>query len=263
MNYFAEGLQGSGKSTLVGMLSERNSGYRVFREGDYSPVELAWCAYVSNDKYRDILEKYSELKERIKENSHAEGGHTVICYTRVMTDNRAFYNDLEQYEIYNGRLRPDEFDKLVLDRFGTWRGENQIFECSLFQNIVEDMMLFRCMTDKEIKAFYSKVRKALEGREYRILYLRSGDVEKTISHVRSERTDDKGNEVWFGQLLGFFDSCPYSRANGKSGADDLIKHLIRRQELEIELCNEIFRDKAVILDSKSDNLAERIKEICG
>ena len=43
MNYFVEGLQGSGKSTLVQKLSEKYPNCTAVREGDYSPVELAWC----------------------------------------------------------------------------------------------------------------------------------------------------------------------------------------------------------------------------
>lgn len=56
MNYFVEGLQGAGKSTLVQRLSERLKKHQVFREGDYSPVELTWCAYVTEGQYQDILE---------------------------------------------------------------------------------------------------------------------------------------------------------------------------------------------------------------
>ena len=56
MNYLVEGLQGSGKSTLVGKLQEKYPGYTVYREGDYSPIELAWCALVSKEKYEEILE---------------------------------------------------------------------------------------------------------------------------------------------------------------------------------------------------------------
>ena len=49
MNYFVEGLQGSGKSTLVQRLSELNPDCTAVREGDYSPVELAWCAYMNEE----------------------------------------------------------------------------------------------------------------------------------------------------------------------------------------------------------------------
>ena len=103
MNYLVEGLQGSGKSTLVGKLREKYPGYTVYREGDYSPIELAWCALVSKEKYEEILDKYSDLKPRIEEKSHEENGNVIVCYTKVVTDRREFYQELEEYEIYNGR----------------------------------------------------------------------------------------------------------------------------------------------------------------
>ena len=55
MNYFIEGIQGAGKSTLVGRLAEMLPGHRVFHEGDYSPVELAWCAYLTEEQYRNMF----------------------------------------------------------------------------------------------------------------------------------------------------------------------------------------------------------------
>ena len=61
-NYFVEGLQGAGKSTMVKLISDKLPEYKVFREGDYSPVELAWCAYVTKMQYMDILERYPTLE---------------------------------------------------------------------------------------------------------------------------------------------------------------------------------------------------------
>ena len=57
MNYFVEGLQGSGKSTLVSKLQELHPELKAVREGEYSPVELAWCAYLDEEKYPAILGK--------------------------------------------------------------------------------------------------------------------------------------------------------------------------------------------------------------
>ena len=57
MNYFVEGIQGSGKSTLVRKLSEKYPDYTVVMEGDYSPIELAWCARMSEAQFSDILEQ--------------------------------------------------------------------------------------------------------------------------------------------------------------------------------------------------------------
>ena len=72
MNYFVEGLQGSGKSTLVRCLSEKYPDYKDICEGDYSPVELAWCAYVNRETYSEILEKYDAIRDEIKEKSFEE-----------------------------------------------------------------------------------------------------------------------------------------------------------------------------------------------
>ena len=66
MNYFIEGLQGSGKSTVVQKLAEARPGYTAVREGDYSPVELAWCAYTDESKYCEILTKYPDLRSTIQ-----------------------------------------------------------------------------------------------------------------------------------------------------------------------------------------------------
>ena len=47
-----------------------------------------------------------------------------------------------------------------------------IFECSLLQNTVEDMILYRTMSDEEILDFYKKAREALMGKDLHIFYLK-------------------------------------------------------------------------------------------
>ena len=66
MNYFIEGLQGAGKSTFAQLLFEKLDSYQIFREGDFSPVELAWCAYVTEEQYRKILMDYPLIEEEIR-----------------------------------------------------------------------------------------------------------------------------------------------------------------------------------------------------
>ena len=113
MNYFIEGLQGSGKSTLVEKLSKKYPVCTAFREGDYSPIELAWCAYVTKDKFDEILEKYKSISALINEKTHIEGNHRIICYTQIITDVPGFHKDLENYEIYNGHLSLNEFKRII------------------------------------------------------------------------------------------------------------------------------------------------------
>ena len=250
MNYFVEGLQGSGKSTLTDRLSGLHPECRPVREGDYSPVELAWCAYLEKKEYQDILDRFGPLRSRIEQESHEEDGHVIVCYTKIRTEDRSFYRELEKHEIYCNRTPDDVFRKTVLDRFRKWNGGDMIFECSLFQNIVEDMMLFREASDDEILAFYREIREALEGKEYRILYLKARDIAASLRVIRKERSDENGNELWFPMMLSFFDHCPFSEARGLSGEKALTDHFAHRQELELRICREVFPGRYTVLNSK-------------
>ena len=78
MNYFVEGLQGSGKSTLITRLSEQHPDCVPIREGEYSPVELAWCAYLKEPEYRELLEAFSSLRPQIEDQAYRENDHATI-----------------------------------------------------------------------------------------------------------------------------------------------------------------------------------------
>lgn len=112
MTYFVEGIQGSGKSTLVKLLSEKCPDHKVLEEGDYSPVELAWCAYMGMEDYRAALEKHTSLRPEIEAKTHFEDDHAVVCYTKIRTDDRNFYQAMEKYEIYNPGSFPDDLTPL-------------------------------------------------------------------------------------------------------------------------------------------------------
>ncbi len=250
MNYFIEGLQGSGKSTLVRRLSEKYPDYKAICEGDYSPVELAWCAYVVKGKYNEILEKYDSIRNEIEEKTFTEDDHMIICYTKIITDIPSFHKDLEKYEIYNGNLDSERFKEIILGRLQNWIGDNNIFECSLFQNIVEDMILFQKKSDQQIVDFYKEIKDALAGKEYQIMYIRTYDIASNIDVIRRERSDDKGNEMWFPLMLGYFDNSPYAKEKELSGTEALLEHFRHRQELELSICKEVFGGHCMLLESK-------------
>ncbi len=254
MNYFIEGLQGSGKSTLVDRLAGKYPECHAFREGDYSPVELSWCAYMTKAQYQCILAKYPDLCGEIRRKSFPEDDRIIICYTQVKTDNRRFYEDLEQYEIYNNRMSKDDFRRVILSRYARWNGSEEIHECSLFQNIVEDMILFQTATDEEIIRFYQQISQALRGKEYQILYLQSESIEDQIAVIRKERSDDQGHELWFPMMCKFFDESPFAKAHGFAGEKDLMEHFRHRQDLELRLCREVFPGHFTVLKSKKYSL---------
>ncbi len=251
MNYFIEGLQGSGKSTLADRIAKLHPDHAVFREGDYSPVELAWCAYVTEEEYRQVLDKYKDIRALIEEKSHREKDHRIICYTQVITDFPGFHKDLEQYEIYNGRCSFADFKETVYSRYKSWNGDDMVFECALFQNIIEDMILYRDASDGEIMEFYKGLREILGDRDFHILYLETEDISESIGVIRKERSDEKGNEMWFPLMTEYFDNSPYAVKRGISGEQELIGHFAHRQELELRICRELFRDKVTVLRSKN------------
>lgn len=258
-NYFVEGLQGAGKTTFVQKLSDKLEDYQVFREGDFSPVELAWCAYVTEEQYNDILKDYPSIGEEIKAKTVIEGGHRIICYTQILTDIPDFHKNLEKYEIYNGNLDRESFEAVVLERFGKWDGERQIFECSIFQNIIENQILYLGMEDEEILAFYRRVERTLAGRPYKILYLDVEDIAGAIDVIRRERSDDAGNELWFLLMLRYLEESPYGQEHGLSGLKGLLTHLAHRRDLEHRIIEEVFREQTVVIRAKDYQVEEIIK----
>ena len=261
MNYFIEGIQGAGKSTLVTRLAEKLLGYRVFHEGDYSPVELAWCAYLTKEQYESILEKYTDIAEALKKNTTIEPDHKndsdnryVLTYTRVITDIPGFHKDLEQYEIYNNRIKREEFEEIIMSRFGRWNGQKQIFECSIFQNIVEDQILYYELADPEILDFYRRLKQKIEKRDFRIIYLDVDDIAEGISIIRKERVDNDGNEMWYPLMMEYLKNSPYGLHHGWKDFDDLVRHLEHRKSVELRILKEVFPGQAVILRSKDYDL---------
>lgn len=260
-NIFVEGIQGAGKSTLVNQICEAVPGIKVCREGDYSPVELAWCARMSKAEYEEILEKYPNLLEDIIKHTVWEKGYGIVMYTQIRTEQKEFYQELEGFEIYNGRRTLSEIKKIVFSRYDSFRETGYLFECAFFQNLVEDMILFHLLSDEEIMDFYRVLFQKVDKEQFFLLYLYSENVEENIQIVRKERCDEEGREVWFQMMLEYLENSPYGKENGCSTEADLIAHFRHRQQLELAIIQEILGEKAVILPSKKYDVKDIVKLI--
>lgn len=260
-NIFVEGIQGAGKSTLVNQICKAVPGIKVCREGDYSPVELAWCARMTETEYEEILKKYPSQGEDIIQHTVRENEHCIVMYTQIRTEQEEFYRELEGFEIYNGRKPLSEIKEIVFSRYENFRGTGYLFECAFFQNLVEDMILFHVLSDEEIMAFYRELYKKIDASNFWLFYLYSENIEENIQVVRKERCDEEGHEVWFQMMLEYLTNSPYGQKYGYSTDADLIAHFKHRQQLELTILREVVGENAVILTSKGYDIEEIIKWI--
>ena len=251
-NIFIEGLQGMGKSTLVNRIAKKYPEYHICREGDYSPVDLAWCTWMTKEEYDAVLEKYAPMREEIIQHTVREKEHYITSYLQVLTDIPGFHKDLEQYEIYNGRKTFEELKEIVFQRYMNFRNsksDGYVFECAFFQNIMEDLILFHKLSDDEIVAFYQELYQLMDHGKFLLVYLSDQDVNKVIRRVKQERCDSRGNEIWYQMMLEYLKHSPCGREEGYHTLDDLINHLKHRQSLELRVIEEVIGENAMILQA--------------
>ena len=260
-NIFIEGIQGMGKSTLLQAIANKNPDYHVCLEGDYSPIELAWCTWMTEEEYTAKLQQYSSIRRDIEEHTVREDDHYVVSYTRIITDIPNFHKDLEQYEIYNGRKSLQDFEQIILSRYQQFRNTEYLFECSFLQNIVESLILFYQLSDDEIVDFYHKLFQSIDKEHFILLYLYSDQLEDSTKLIQKERADHQGNELWYSLMLQYLVHSPYGKEHGYQGFEDMILHFRHRQQLELRIINEVIRDRGIILPAKQWKLDEVINMI--
>ena len=280
MKFFIEGIPGSGKSTLLNKYAVAHPECQVYREGDYNPVELAWCAYMTEEEYRAALVKYQAISEEIERWTVREPAtcetepiaddceqlplRYIVPYTRIITDEPGFHKYMEQFEIYQGRKSPEEFQQIILGRYKAFFGSQgvaaktlempavTIMECAFFQNILEELMLFFECSDQEIFEFYKKLFSVIPEKEFQLYYLYDEDVEKIVGHIAKERSDVRGNMLWYPMMLAFLQESPYGKKHAFRGMEDVAAHFKRRQTLELWIIREILSEHGRVIPAKSD-----------
>ena len=262
-NIFVEGLQGMGKSTLVDRLAKALPQLRVHREGDYSPVDLAWCACMTREQHEAALSRFDMLREELLRHTTIEGERRIVSYTKIRTDVPDFYRTMEDYEIYNGRRSLDALREIVCERYRRYRGTGGLFECAFFQNIVEDLILYHQLDDDAIVDFYRGLWACTDREHFLMLYLSSDAIAENIEAIRRERCDAAGKEVWFEMMMQYLSGCPYGRVHGYAGPEDLTAHLAHRQRLEERIIREVLGDHALVLPAKAWRMEDVLSAVRG
>ena len=258
-NIFIEGLQGSGKSTLANGLTKELSDYQLYVEGDISPVELAWCGYLNETQYKEVLSKYPDIRDDIKLHTKVENERYVVAYTRMLTDYEGFHNLLGSYEIYDGRVDFPFFRDTIMKRYEHFSSYGNLFECSFFQNSLECMMLFYEMSDDDIVKFYKQAYELLKDKNFRMIYIDSNDISGNIAQIRKERVDTNGNEIWFSLMMDYLTKSPYGKHHGYQDGNDLINHLEHRRNIELRVIDEVLKKKCLVVKSKDYVLTDVVE----
>ena len=257
---FIEGLQGSGKSTLLRNLSQKYPEYKAYYEGDISPAELAWCSYMTKEQYEEALKKYPHVEQEIKQWTLPEGDRYIVAYDRILADMREFYEWMENFEIYNARVPFEQFHDIIMNRYRALEPDSKnLFECSFFQNSMEDMMLYYQMPEREIVEFYREAYEILKPKGFQMLYLKSDDIRSNISQIKAERTDENGVELWYPLMLKYLQESPYGKVHGFEGLDDMIAHFDRRVAIEERIIREVLKEDCTVLKAKEYRLEEILK----
>lgn len=254
---FIEGLQGSGKSTLLRNLSQKFPEYKAYYEGDISPVELAWCSYMTETQYEEALHKYPHVEQEIKQWTLLEGDRYIVAYTRILADMREFYEWMENFEIYNARVPFEQFHDIIMNRYRVLKPDSKnLFECSFFQNSMEDMMLYYQLQEQDIVDFYREAYEILKPKGFQMLYLQSGNIRDNILQIKKERSDENGVELWYPLMLKYLQESPYGKAHGFDGLDDMIAHFERRIAIEERIIREVLKEDCTVLKAKEYRLEE-------
>ncbi|MGN0507384.1 MAG: hypothetical protein ACI4FZ_12545 [Lachnospiraceae bacterium] len=247
---FIEGLQGSGKTTLLRKLSEKYPEYKAYYEGDISPVELAWCSYMTKQELDKVLMEYPHLEQEIWQNTKQEGDYYITSYTRILAECREFYEQMEQHEIYNGRVSFERFHEIIMKRYLALEQGKNLFECSFFQNSIETMMLYYQMEEQKIMDFYKEAYEILKPKGFRMLYLKSEHIRENILQIKRERSDEHGVELWYPLMMKYLQESPYGKAHGYQDLNDMIAHFERRCGIEERIIREVLGEDCTVLKAK-------------
>lgn len=258
-NVYIEGIQGTGKTTLLRLLGQQLPDFHVYWEGDYCPVELAWCSYMTEAEYQQALVDFPDLVEEIQKLATKEDEYYIVQYTRILAENRAFYEYMEKFEIYNGRKPLEEFKRILLHRYEQFAGNGNIFECSFFQNTMEELLLYYDMPEQEIIEFYEELFAKLRDKDFLMLYLYSEQIEENILQIKKERSDNSGNEMWYPLMLRYLNDTPYGKKHPFAGVEDMAAHFRRRMQMEMKVIEEVLGEQAVILSAKKYEIEEVAK----
>lgn len=238
-----EGIPGSGKTTFAKRIADyythRGVQTRLYLEGDSHPADLAWQACIPAEQADRILAPYAALRDDIDRHTRYSEGYAVVAYTKVQTDNYAFYQDMERFEACDNRASMDVYQDLHLKRWAAFGKESReqdeltVFECAFFQNHLSELMHFRLFDRDKMKPYFLELLRTVEQLNPVLVYLSQPDIRETVERVARQRVSEHGN--WIDAFIQYSENSPYGKAHGIKGLDGAVRCLEERKRMEREL----------------------------
>lgn len=240
-----EGIPGSGKSTagttLQSFFGGRNISSRFWREGDFDhPADFEGIARLGESQFDDLLTRYPELDERIREQTVVRGDDYLLKYRKLQSlhpqkIDRSLVDELSRLDAYDG-LPMEEYCRLALDRWHDFCDaakdvdEVTLMECVYLQNPLTVMLARHNAEPHFARQHIEKLTEIIRELNPLVIYLFPHDVRAALLHVHTERPKE-----WADFVIWYLTGQEYGKAHHLSGYEGVIQFYQMRQKMEVEI----------------------------
>ena len=257
-----EGIPGSGKSTAGATLQKffesKHIPSRFWREGDFDhPADFEGIARLSKSQFEDLLARYSDLDELIREHTSLRGSDYLLKYRKIQNlfpekIEQSLVDDLSRLDVYDG-LPVDEYCRLALDRWQDFvnvvkdSDEVALMECVYLQNPLT-VMLARHNADTQVaRQHIERLTDILRDLNPLVVYLQPQDVRTALLHVHAERPKE-----WADFVIWYLTGQEYGKAHHLSGYEGVIQFYEMRQKLEVEILRSLSVQQLIVEHSGNE-----------
>jgi len=150
------------------------------------------------------------------------------------------FKELQAFKAYEGRLDAHDFMHLIKNRiqhFVDTALENEktyIFESVIFQQILNELVLFSDYTPDDMVASILEIEKILKPLNPIIFYLKPDDLKAQIDKVAQERLSDSYELYpdWIDWMVEYVKNSTYGQRNFVKNREDLMAYFTYRKEIE-------------------------------
>lgn len=250
---FIEGIQGSGKSTLAKKIRSHirssNINARIYyRNESPNPLDLSRLAFLGKDELQHFITICGTDIKALLPYLHDEIDYYTVNWLDFINDNRVNNSNAIEYalqhELCDGRSGYKEYKRIMqkrwdffLEQFSHDSGSYFLFEGTVFQHLLAELIGYYLCTDDEILSFVSGLISNLVPYNPILYYILADDPEKTILSAFQERTT--AGSSWGEGILKWIQSCNYGKMNGLHGVEGLTFYCKERIRIEKMLISEL------------------------